>query len=308
MNRLRRTPQFLADKKKTAVLITVLAGFLWGTSFPAIKIGLQFVDPYTFVFLRFLIATFALLLMLLLTRKKLKYESFGKRSILFLGIINGVAYLLQYLGIAGTTASESSLLVNLSVVWVAILSAGIMRERLGIRKIAGIILSLFGVILLTTDTEIISLGKSSVLANLLVVSAGFLWAVFIVYNKPLVSEGNNVLRSMTWLMLFTMIPLLPILPFSAAKFVTLPLNNWLAIFYTALICWVIPYYLWLEGLKHISAVTSSIVLLTEILVAMSISSIFLGEILPVPSALGGILVVLAIIIVSMAEKTNPVSK
>ncbi len=183
-----------------------------------------------------------------------------------------------------------------------------MRERLGIRKIAGIGLSLLGVILITTNAEIISLGRSSVLANLLVVSAGFLWAVFIVYNKPLVSEGDNVLISMTWLMLFTMIPLLPILPFSAANFVTLPLNAWLAIFYTGLICWVIPYYLWLEGLKHISAVTSSVVLLTEILVAMSISSIFLGEILTLPSTLGGILVVLAIIIVSLVDKTNPVSK
>ncbi|MEM3880400.1 MAG: hypothetical protein QXD19_01490 [Candidatus Bathyarchaeia archaeon] len=39
------------DIKKKAVLLTVLAGFMWGTSFPAIKIGLQYMDAYTFVIL-----------------------------------------------------------------------------------------------------------------------------------------------------------------------------------------------------------------------------------------------------------------
>jgi drug/metabolite transporter (DMT)-like permease len=46
-----------ADTKKKAVLFTILAGFLWGTSFPSIKIGLQYMTPFAFVFWRFLIAT-----------------------------------------------------------------------------------------------------------------------------------------------------------------------------------------------------------------------------------------------------------
>ncbi len=71
-----------------------------GNSFPAIKIGLQFVDPYTFVFMRFLIATIALSLLMMLTQRKSRYKSSGKRLILFLGIINGAAYLLQYIGMA----------------------------------------------------------------------------------------------------------------------------------------------------------------------------------------------------------------
>jgi drug/metabolite transporter (DMT)-like permease len=299
-----RTPQSLADNKKRAVLMTVSAGLLWGTSFPAIKIGLQFVDPYTFVFLRFLVTALVLSLIMMVMGRKFSSRPFKKRLILFLGVINGVAYLLQYLGMAATSASESSLLVNLSVVWVAMLSAVILKEHLGIKKIAAIGLSLLGVILISTNLEFTTLGKSSFVADFLVISAGFLWAVFIVYNKPLLCEGNNVVKSMTWLMLFTMIPLLPILLFSAGHLAALPLNAWLAIFYTGLFCWVVPYYLWLEGLKHISAVTSSIVLLTEIVVAISISSIFLGEVLTVSSALGGVLILFAILIVSLTDKAN----
>jgi drug/metabolite transporter (DMT)-like permease len=297
-----RIPDVLADSKKKAVLMTVLAGFLWGTSFPAIKFGLQFMDPYTFVFLRFLIASLTLVLVMLLTRNQLSFKFVKKRLLLFLGVINGVAYLLQYLGMADASASESSLLVNLSVVWVAMLSAGVLKEHLGFKKLAGILLSFFGVILMTTNLEIASIGKSSIVADLLVIAAGFLWAVFIVYNKPLVKAGNNMIRSMTWLMLFTMLPLLPILPFSAASFASLPLNAWIAILYTGLLCWVVPYYLWLEGLKYISPVTSSVVLLTEILVAMAISAIFLGEALTITSAAGGIFVIIAILLVSITDK------
>jgi drug/metabolite transporter (DMT)-like permease len=295
-------PSILADNRKKAALMTVLAGFLWGTSFPAIKIGLQFMDPYPFVFLRFLIASLTLVLVMLLTRNQLSLKFVKKRLLLFLGVINGVAYLLQYLGMADASASESSLLVNLSVVWVAMLSAGVLKEHLGFKKMAGIVSSLLGVILITTNLEIASIGKSSIVADFLVIAAGFLWAVFIVYNKPLVKEGNNMVRSMTWLMLFTMLPLLPILPFSAASFVSLPLNAWLAVLYTGLLCWVVPYYLWLEGLKYISPVTSSVVLMIEILVAMAISTIFLGEALTITSAAGGILVIIAILLVSMTDK------
>ncbi len=292
----------MADNKNKAVLMTVLAGFLWGTSFPAIKIGLQFMDPYTFVFLRFLIASLTLASVMLLTRNQLSLKIPQKRLLLFLGMINGVAYLLQYSGMVDTSASESSLFVNLSVVWVALLSAGLLKESLGFKKMVGIVLSLFGVVLITTNLEMSSVGKSSVLAEFFVIAAGILWAIFIVYNKQLVKESNSMVRSMTWLMLFTMLPLLPILPFSAGSFATLPLIAWLTIFYTGLLCWVVPYYLWLEGLKHISPVTSSVVLLTEILVAMSISIVLLGEVLTLPSAIGGVSVIIAILLVSLTDK------
>lgn len=75
-----------AGIKKKAVLFTVLAGFLWDTSFPAIKVGLQYMDAYTFVFLRFLIASLIMLAVMLLKRN---FRFNKKRLILSLGIVNG---------------------------------------------------------------------------------------------------------------------------------------------------------------------------------------------------------------------------
>ena len=286
-----------ANNRKKAIVYTVLAGFLWGTSFPSIKIGLQYMTPFTFVFLRFLIASLTMLSVMLVT-KNLNFNFSNKRLILFLGVINGVAYLLQYVGMVYTLAFASSLFVNLSVVWVALLSPVALKERLGGKKVAGVVISFVGVVLMTTNLDFGSLGTFDIIGNLLVISAGILWAVFIIYNKPLVGETNNLISSMTWILIFTMIPLLPIATFSMENIFALSWNAWLIIFYTAIMCWVVPYYFWLKGLKHISPVTSAVVLLTEIIVAVVISTIFLGEILTIISGIGAAFIIIAILLVS----------
>ena len=290
-------PRFLADNKKKALLLTALAGFLWGTSFPAIKIGLQYMDAYTFAFLRFLVAALIMFFVLLLTGNfTLKFSK--KRLLLFLGISNGVAYLLQYIGMVFTTASKSSLFVNLSAVWVALISPIVLKEHLGGKKIVGVTVSLIGVVLMTTNLDFSSLNQGTIMGDLLVIGAGFLWALFIVYNKPLIKDNQKLVQSMTWLLIFTLLPLIPTAAFSVSTFASLPLDAWTAIFYTAVFCWVIPYYLWLKGLRHISAATSSVVLLTEIIVAVAIATLALGEVLTVISGVGALFIIIAILIVS----------
>jgi drug/metabolite transporter (DMT)-like permease len=287
----------LVDNKKKAVLLTVLAGFLWGTSFPAIKIGLQYMDAYTFVFLRFLTASLVMLAILLF-KQGFSFNFSQKRLILFLGVVNGVAYLMEYVGMVFTTASKSSLLINLSAVWVALLCPIVLRERLGAKKTLGVTVSLLGVFLTTTNLNFASLTQGTIMGDLLVVGAGVAWAVFMVYNKPVADASKSLVQPMTLLLICTLIPLLPIAPFSAGVVFSLPLEAWLVILFTAVLCWVVPYYLWLKGLQHLSPVTSAIVLLTEIVVAVTISALFLGEVFTLISGVGAILIVIAILLVS----------
>ena len=125
------------------VFFTILAAILWGTSFPAIKIGLQYVDAILFVFMRFLIALVITLTVLILT-KKFRFEfKKDKKLIGFIGILNGIAYLLQYFGMNYTTAAKSSLFVNLTAIWVAVFSTFLINEHFNKRKIAAVISGIF---------------------------------------------------------------------------------------------------------------------------------------------------------------------
>jgi drug/metabolite transporter (DMT)-like permease len=253
-------------------------------------------DAYTFVFLRFLAASLTMLAVSVAT-KNLSLEFPNKRLILILGVTNGIAYLLQYVGMVYVTASASSLFVNLSVVWVALLTPLVLRERLGWKKSLGVIVSLLGVVFMTTNLDFTAITGGAIISDLLVIAAGIAWAIFIVYNKRL-ATGKSTVQVVTWLLLFTLLPLLPIAPYSASILTSLPLDAWIAIIYTAVMCWVVPYYLWLKGLKHMSPVTSAIVLLTEIVVAIVISTLFLGEVFTVIAGVGAVLIVIAILLAS----------
>ncbi|MGD0203365.1 MAG: DMT family transporter [Candidatus Bathyarchaeia archaeon] len=284
-------------KQAKAVFLTVLAGVLWGTSFPAIKIGLNYVNPYLFVFLRFLLASVLMFLILLIT-KKLTYPIKQKKLILFLGVTNGVAYLSQYIGMNSTTAAKAALFVNLSVVWVALLSPKLQGETLGRRKIFGVLAALTGIIFVTTNLDFSMLSGGQLIGDLLLITSGVIWAFFTIYNKTLVMTSNGLLQSLTWILPLTLLPMLPFVFSSAYQIPALPAQAWLAIIYTAVVCWIVPYYLWLEGLKHITASTSTILLLTEILVAAAISFILLNEIFTIIMVFGALLIVIAIVLVS----------
>ena len=292
-----RTSRLVKDDKKEALLLTIIASSLWGTSFPAIKIGLQYMDAYTFVLLRFFFALLVMLAVVFIT-KKFSFN-FNKRLMLFLGVTNGLAYLLQYIGMSYTSASKSSLLVNLTVVWVALLSPILIKEKIGRKKLSGVILSLIGILFITTNLDFESLGVGNIFGDFMVILAGIIWALFILYNKPLVDQSKTLMVPLTWLLLFTILPLTPVVPFTVGNFLNLPLEAWIAVIYTAVFCWNIPYYLWSKGLQKISPVTSTIILLNEIVVSVIISIIFLGESLTIISEIGAAIIVIAILLVSI---------
>jgi len=286
----------LVNQIRKAVFLTVLSGVLWGSSFPAIKIGLRYIDPYMFVFLRFFSAAIFMFIILLFTRK-LDIKFVNKR-IWGLGILNGVSYLLQNVGISFTAASKSSLLVNLTAVWVAIISWVLLKERFGKKKLLGIILSIIGVFLITTNLNFSELTQGMLLGDILVLSSGVGWSFFIVYNKKYIDNAENSFQFMAWVLFITVIPLIPFIPLSSSVSLNLPIEAWVAIAYTAIFCWIVPYSLWLKGLKHISSVTSTVVLLTEVVVAIIISYFMLDEVFTLISSAGALLILLAIVLVS----------
>ena len=280
---------------------------MWGTSFPAIKVGLNYVDPYQFVFLRFLIAALLMFSLMLLTKKVTRKPN-QRKLVIGLGAANGIAYLLQYVGMNFTSAAKSSLLINLSAIWVALLSPKLLGEKLGPRKILGVVCGVTGVLLVTTNMNFAMLNEGQLNGDILLVVSGVIWAFFMIYNKKLVNNSAGLIESMTWMLPATLVPMLPFLFLSSNSLLALPIQAWIAIIYTAIFCWVVPYYLWLEGLKSISASTSTILLLSEIVVAITVSALFLNEIITIISGIGALFITIAIVLVSPrsneATKTN----
>jgi drug/metabolite transporter (DMT)-like permease len=304
----KRLPNSLFSTKSKAVFFTILAGVLWGTSFPIIKIGLKTIDPFAFVFWRFLVSTITLVVVMLLLRK-LEFKITDKRMLVFLGVANAAGYLLQYVGMPYTTAAKAALFINLSAMWVALLSPKLLGESFSSKKIVGILFGVVGVVFVSTNLDFLSLGQGQLAGDMLLIVSGFAWALFMIYNKKLVINSTMAtFQSMTWVLILTLLSIVPFTVLSGPGFFDLSGWAWLAIVYTAIVCWVLPYYLWLEGLKHLSASTSTVLLLSEIVVAVVGSVIVLKEPLTVFSTVGALLIVIAITLVSLRDKIKTEKK
>jgi drug/metabolite transporter (DMT)-like permease len=295
-------PNPLLTNKSKAIFFTILAGVLWGTSFPVIKIGLTFVDPFAFVFWRFLVAS-ALLLIIMLLFKKLEFKIADKKLLVFLGIANAAGYLLQYVGMNYTTAAKAALFVNISAIWVALLSPKLLGESFSRKKILGVLFGLGGIVFVSTNLDFSTFGEGQFVGDIMLICSGVAWALFILYNKRLIMNSTTaIFQSMTWVLVLTLLSIAPFTILSGSRFLDLTMQAWLVIFYTAIVCWVLPYYLWLEGLKHLSASTSTVLLLSEIVIAVILSIIVLKEPITVFSTIGAFFIVIAIALVSVKTK------
>ena len=294
----KNLPNQLLSQKSKAVFLTILAGALWGTSFPIIKIGLAYTDPFAFLFWRFLVSSISLVVIMVLLRK-LEFKVGDTKLLVFLGIANGAGYLLQYVGMNYTTAAKAALFINLSAMWVALLSPKLLGERFSKIKILGIFFGLVGIVFVSTNLDFSSLMGGQIAGDVMLVTSGVAWAVFMVYNKRLLMNSTSAtFQSMTWVLVFTMLSILPFSFLAGSRFFALSESAWLAVFYTAIVCWVVPYYLWLEGLKHLSASTSTVLLLSEIVIAVLLSILVLKEPVTIFSTIGALLIIIAIALVS----------
>jgi drug/metabolite transporter (DMT)-like permease len=301
-------PNPLLSEKGKAVFITILAGVLWGTSFPIIKIGLSTIDPFAFVFWRFLVSSVTLVVVMMFLGK-LQLNVANAKLLVLLGIANGVGYLLQYGAMGYTSVAKAALFINLSAMWVAILSPRLLSERFSRKKIVGVLFSLVGIVFVSTNLDFSTLAEGQLIADLMLIVSGVVWALFMIYNKKLITSSTSVtFQWMTWVLIFTLFSIVPVTFLMGRGFFILSDWAWAAVVYTGIVCWIVPYYLWLEGLKYLSASTSTILLLSEIVVAVVASVIVLKEPVTVFSTIGALFIIIAIALVSAKDNVSVTKK
>jgi len=288
-----------------ALLQTGLAAALWGTSFPVVTIGIRGgLEPLVFFALRFAIAA-PLMLGMARALGKRTGALFRSRGIWIVGGFNALGFLCQFIGQQHTGASVAALLTNVSVVLAAVGAAVFLNEKLGGLKVAGVLLAFAGTALLTTGGDIGSIASSEAFGDVLYLVAAASWAGYIVYSKRrMEEEGWDPLAAAACIVTVTAILAVPVAVLSPPRFSPTSVSV-AAVVFTALFNTVIPFVLYQQGLRRLSASTSAVVLMLEIIVAVAISVAFLGETMT-PVAWAGALAVLgSVVLVSGIEVGRP---
>ena len=154
-------------------LIPLFAAFvLWGSQYVISKIALRTVLPVTLLALRYLVSVPALFIVLRL-RHALTPVKKGDWPILFAIGFTGyfASFCLQMLGINRLTGSVSSLLGAMNPIFIPILAAFFLHERITPAKIACVALSMAGVVVIVgVDGTVDASGALLMLASV------FLWS------------------------------------------------------------------------------------------------------------------------------------
>ena len=152
-------------KKEIATFLGVmLCSFLWGSAFPGIKIGYSLWNIASddtwriirFAGIRFFLAGILVILIGSLMKKKFLFPAkneWGK--ILFLSLFQTIGqYVFFYVGLAHTTGVNSAIVDSLTAFFAILIACFFFRtEHLTVRKIAGCILGLTGIILINITSE-----------------------------------------------------------------------------------------------------------------------------------------------------------
>ncbi|HRR55030.1 MAG TPA: EamA family transporter, partial [Candidatus Methanomethylicus sp.] len=255
------------------------------------------VDPLLFINMRFLLAALVVLAYLLAARRPIRRLVSGK-ILWILGITNGLGFVMEIFGLNFTTATNASLLVNVNVVFMAIFSALLLGERIRPRAKVGIVIGLVGVFLITTGGDITTIFGGTVMGDMIIFAGGVVWAYSMIYNKKAATQlrmtAMEVTESMT---LTSALTVLPFLAFSSFSFSPTPIAL-ASVAYTAVFCTIVAFFLFYRSLRVLTVVNTGVIMLLEIVVAILVSSAFLGEALPPVGMAGGALIGLAIFLVA----------
>lgn len=187
--------------------ILLLLAAVWGASFLFMRLGAPEFGPVALICLRMLIAA-AFLIPILAMRRRLPELLQNWRQLTMLGIFNSaLPFLLLSYSLLYVTAGFSSIINATAPLWGAIVARLWLDERLPASGIAGVILGFAGVVILTADTESLSLPGSGMAAAAAVAGA-FFYGLGANYARRYTQHLNS-LTVATGSMLFPALILVP---------------------------------------------------------------------------------------------------
>lgn len=130
-----------------ADLWLLLCTFLWGATFSAVRDAMAYVSPFLWLGLRFLLGGLVLLPFCWRHLRGLGLE--GWRDGLILGAFMFAGFALQTAGLVHTTASRSAFITGLAVVLVPPAAVVLLKSRLDLWQILGVILAAAGLYLMS---------------------------------------------------------------------------------------------------------------------------------------------------------------
>ena len=271
-----------------ATIALVLATLMWAGNYVVGAIAVQTLSPVELTWLRWLLACVPLLILAQVVEKPdwRQVLRHWPRLLLLAGLGVGGYNLLLYTALQYTSPQSASLINAANPAVMVVLAALLLRERIGWRGIAGLVLGLFGVVLIITNGALASVfTRSPNAGDVLMVGAIVVWSLYTIAGR-----GLPVPPITATAVQGTMVAVL-LAPVAIAGGASWPADaaiGW-AVICIAIFPSIGSYVLWNSALKSIPPGRAGL-FLNLITVFTVIIAVILGAQLTTPQLIGGVIV------------------
>ena len=288
------------------ILMMIVAIVVWAFAFPFIKIGLRELSFINLAIMRFFVACCAFLLIIALQKKR--FPKIQKKDVIPIFILGFIGVMIYHLGLnygeQFISPGTASLIIATIPIQIIILASIFLKEKIGLIKMSGIIIALFGVLVISIlGKKDASLEIDYILGAVAVLIAALMGAIYTIAGKKLLDRYSG-LSLTVYAILFGSIGLIPFINSSLFEQVSkLSITGWFAIIFLGVFSTVVGYVIWYVALK-IKTASELGVYLYAIPVLSTIFSFFIfKEEITLMFILGGLLVITGLVIVNR-KRTN----
>lgn len=293
-------------KERKSAFCVVTAGVLWGIIGIFIKnLSAGGLDSFQITGIKMMIAApFYILFLLIRDKSKLKIKLKDIWIFFGTGIVSVTLFSFFYFyTMVQSEASVAVVLLYTSPVFIMILSALLFREKITVRKLTALVLTVSGCVLVA---GVIGSGYRITPFILFTgLCSGLFYGLYTIFG----TVGLRKYDTMTVTVYTFIFGFLSTIPFSrpAETFRTLQHNPRLLLFCAgvSIICTVLPYFFYTKGLEGTEPGKASILVAVEPLVGSVIGMTVFGESHSILKILGILLILAAIVILNTSsEKTT----
>lgn len=300
--------------------LLVLMVLIWGVNYSVIKRAFDEIPPQPFNAVRMIIATAVFLLAMRLAasaaRRGAKVSRIFHtatrptagdwRRLAGLGFIGHFCYQICFIsGVAGTSVSNSALIIGATPVVIALASAALGHERIGRLHWLGAAISAVGIYLVVGHGA--EFGGAHLHGDLLVLASVACWATYslgaaslIKRHSPLFVTGMTFAIGCVPYVLFALPQMIEV------RWLHLPAYVYVSTVMSALLALCVAYLIWYTGIQAIGVARTSLYSNLVPIVAMTVATLWLGEPLTLVKVAGASAVLTGLFLTRLGGRTPPV--
>jgi len=293
-------------RRLSLYLMALATVALWGASFPLTKAALEWVGPTSIAFLRWIISALALFIWLARSQQigqavALLRDDGGR--VLWVAL-SGITlfYFLENMALEFTTATNAGVLANLTSVFMVLIGAVVLKERLSGIEWLAMAIAFAGAVLVSQGAGHLTLGNAGLQGDFLMIVATLFAAIYSIGGKRLV-ETHTPVVVLADVALVGALLLLPLAVWEVGgvaglgTLLRLPAVAWGALLLLGLGAGALANIWWLRILAATTAARAGMTLFLIPVISTAVAALALGEPLTPLVIVGALLVLVGVALV-----------